>query len=211
MPRDHLKGGRNAIIHKYPAKPSNSHYAEDNGGEPNEFHLTAYLHGPTLMAQWSALKAALNTPGPGTLSHPWEGNRLVQHKGPYNVKRDDKDAGVLEIELTFFETLGGGVFPSVAGVIAASIAGLSTNAIAMALSSFASAFNLPSSPFSQAFVGSILDGMTGQIATSFGSTAGVAAAANVLSANALTNLTGGLDAIALASSLNDYGASGDFE
>lgn len=219
VPKDHLDLGRNTVLHKYPAKPGNGQYAEDNGGIPNEFHLTAYLHGPNLQSDWASLKSALNSPGPGTLNHPWDGNRLCQHHGPAKVTRDDKDSGVLEITLTFYETLGAGVFPSIAGVIAASISGLAGNAIASALGSFAANFQLPQSATSQTYIASLMGGLTGPLNDALGSVSGVAAATHVLGVNSLNGLAEGFSSVAggqdlagsITTALNDYGQSGAFQ
>jgi prophage DNA circulation protein len=188
-PRDHFESGRNAISHRFPAKPSTSHYIEDNGGDPNTFHLTAYLHGPTLMSDWSRLRSALDEPGPGTLNHPWLGAVLVQHKGPYKVQRDDKDSGVLEITLTFIQTAGA-IYPSLGGVIAASLSGLAGTSVAAALGALAGSLKLPSSPISVGFINSIVDGVTGAVHDNFGATATVSAAADVLDSSGVRALAG---------------------
>lgn len=122
-PRDHVEQGRNTIDHHYP--DSNRRYAEDNGFTPPVYHITAYLHGAGLRGQFNALAAALNTPGPGTLAHPWLGSHLCAVKGPWKVVRDDKDSGVLEIEITFLETSPTALFPGAVSGIAALVSGLS--------------------------------------------------------------------------------------
>src|SRR5262249_17175847 len=110
-------------------------YAEDNGGTPPEFHITAYLHGLTLLADFARLRAALNTPGPGTFRHPWYGAQICAVRGPWKVMRDDRDARVLELEICFLVP-GPPAYPSITPSVAASIAYLSTQAVESAWAPF---------------------------------------------------------------------------
>ena len=175
VPRDHASEGRNTIDHKFPNKTDR--YAEDNGGTPPQFNLTCVLHGATLAYDWSRLRSALNVPGPGTLRHPWYGSQLCQVKGPWKVSRDDKDSGVLQIEVEFLVTSNGPSFPSLNGIgIAATITGLSGSAISSIFSSFSSNFSLPVGAVSQNFVTGMLNKIAGSVAGKFGSVENVAAA-----------------------------------
>lgn len=142
VPKDSVSEGRNAIDHLYP--DSNHRFAEDNGYAPPEFTVTAILHGRGLPGQVSALRNALNRPGPGTLKHPWFGSQLVQVAGPYKITREDTNAGVIEFEIKFLVT-GAPILPGLVSGIAAVVSGLASSAIAAIAAQFAAAFpSLPS-------------------------------------------------------------------
>lgn len=140
VPRDHAEEGRVTILHQYP--DSNRVYVEDNGYLPPEFTLTCILHGTNCLGQFRALRAALDTPGPGTLHHPWYGAQFVAAK-KWKVKRDDRDSGVLELECCF-QVTGAAVFPGVASAIAAQVTGLSAAFVAALFSRFVTAYGTPS-------------------------------------------------------------------
>lgn len=182
VPRDHVEEGRNTINHLYPG--SQNRYAEDNGATPPEFHLTCFLHGLDLMARWARLRAALNQPGPGTLMHPWYGAQFCAVKGPYKVVRDDKDSGVLELQICFLVT-GPPVYPSLVTGIAASISTLSAKAIALSFSTFLDEVRSPTSPFSKQYVQDIIAGVGTSAAAQFGSTSSVVTAADDVQSVAL--------------------------
>ena len=176
-PHDHVKEGRNTIDHKYPN--SSYRYAEDNGYTPPEFDMTCVLHGPNLLADFSRLRAALNTPGPGTLRHPWYGAQFCAVKGPWKVSREDRDSGVLELDVTFLVT-GPPAFPGLVSNIAATISTLSASAVAASFAAFTAQFNLPRSPFSQAYIANLMRNTTTVVHAQFPRTADVASAINVV-------------------------------
>lgn len=128
------------VVHKYP--DSNAHYAEYNGQHPNEYHITAYLHGPNLLGQYRALESALNFPGPGTLNHPWHGVRFCAVKGPYKTHREDRDSGVMKVDITFVVT-GPAMFPGNFGAIAALVTGLSSSVTSRLFAQFVADFGDP--------------------------------------------------------------------
>lgn len=140
VPSDSVEAGRNAIRHAYP--DASFHYLEDNGLHPPEFKITAILHGVTLPSQWRALNAALTRPGPGLLKHPWFGNQHVMVDGKFRVQRDDRDAGVLEIEIPFSVT-GPPALPGVLTGVAAYVTGLSSSAITTLFQDFARRYGSP--------------------------------------------------------------------
>ncbi len=140
VPSDQTEEGRHSIIHQYPDSPLR--YVEDNGYCPPEFHVTAVLHGRGLLSQFSALRSALNRPGPGTLHHPYYGTQFVAVIGPWKVKREDKDAGVLELDIKFAVT-GPAVFPGNFGSISAVVTGLASTLISSAFAAFAARYGNP--------------------------------------------------------------------
>lgn len=126
VPKDTLSEGRRIIEHFWP--DSNRRYAEDNGFIPPEFTVTAILHGANLPGQLNSLRNALNTPGPGTLKHPWAGVHRCAVKGPFKIERSDQDGGVITIELCFVRD-DGPIFPSLLSGIPAQVASLASAAI----------------------------------------------------------------------------------
>ncbi len=155
------------------------HYVEPNGVEQGEFHLKCVLAGPNLLGQWSRLKAALDRPAPQTLRHPWLGPKICIARHPWKVTRDDRDIGVLEIEVTFLET-GPPKFPGIVVGIAASISGLSAAAVSLSFANLTANFAVPSGPISQAFVSNIMGGVAGSVLSHFPQVADVAMAARVI-------------------------------
>lgn len=178
VPRDHAEHGVNVVTHRYPGKTS-GHYMEPNGVFEPVFHVHAVLHGPNLMGQYAALQSALNAPMPGTLKHPWHGSQLVIPKHPWKVSRDDKDSGVLTLDITF-HVAGSPAYPSIITGIASSISALSGGVIGSIFSGLASTLAIPSSPFSQAFMGHLMSGVAGNVASQFPATAAMSTAADAI-------------------------------
>lgn len=121
VPSDTAEAGRNVIAHEYP--DSNQRYLEDNGLNVANFQVTAVLHGPNIRSDWAQLHRALTRPGVGTLAHPWWGHRRVAVMGRYRVRRDDRNAGVLEVEIPFGETSGANL-PGVLSSVPATVGSL---------------------------------------------------------------------------------------
>lgn len=137
VPKDTLEEGRRTIDHQW--VDSNRRYAEDNGFIPPEFKLNIILAGPNLAGQVASLRAALNTPGPGTLKHPWAGVHRCAVKGPFRIEREDRDAGVIQLEVTFLRD-DGPVFIAVLSGIPAVVAGLASGATGSIVGAFPSVF-----------------------------------------------------------------------
>lgn len=176
-PNDKDQGGVNCVHHKFPG--SRSHYVEPNGVEQGEYHLKCVLHGPDLLGQWSRLQAALDTPAVGTLKHPWLGVKLCVARAPWHVTRDDRDIGVLEVEVTFLET-GPPKFPGIVVGIAASISGLSASAISLSFANLTANFAVPTGQISSAYVSSVMGGVAASVLSRFPQVADVALASRVI-------------------------------
>jgi hypothetical protein len=125
-PSDTAEEGRNNIEHQY---PDGGRFLEDNGRNETNFRITAILHGPNVRSDFARLKRALMRPGPGTLQHPWWGRKRVAVMGRYSVRRDDRDAGVLELDIPLGVTSGNS-FPSLVSGIPASVGALAQAAFA---------------------------------------------------------------------------------
>ncbi|MFP3921671.1 MAG: DNA circularization N-terminal domain-containing protein, partial [Dichotomicrobium sp.] len=145
VPRDSFQGGRNSIEHEYP--DASRRFVEDNGLIPSRFRITAVVHGRGATGRLRALKAALDTPGPGTLLHPYFGAQFVSVIGPYRGHREDRDSGVFVLEITFAVT-GPPAFPGTVAGIAAAVSGLSAGAITSMFEAFSAVFPRPQSAFS---------------------------------------------------------------
>lgn len=126
VPSDETSEGRTTLDHLYP--DSNFRYAEDNGGIPPKFKISAIVAEPNLPAKLRALRNALTAQGPGTLKHPWCGSQFVQVDGDYSIKRSDKTSGHVELEIKFLVT-GPPQFPRLASGIAAVVTGLRANSL----------------------------------------------------------------------------------
>jgi prophage DNA circulation protein len=145
VPNDEIDEGRNAISHEYP--DASYRYVEDNGVIPARFRLRAVLHGDNLPGKLSRLRTALMRPGPGVLKHPYLGTQFVQVDGTYSVTREDRDSGVIELDLKFAVT-GAPIFPGLVSGIPAVVSGLVGSAITAAYESFLLAYRTPASPTS---------------------------------------------------------------
>lgn len=178
VPHDSAEEGRNTIGHLYP--DSNRRYAEDNGYTPPEFHVTAILRGTGLMAKFSALRSALNRAGPGTLKHPWYGSQYVAVVGPWKVTRDDKDSGVLTLDIKFAVT-SGSLYPGLVAGIAATVTSLAGATISTLMADLGAAWSVPRNAVSGSAVASALSAIGTQVAQSFGSVSDLTGAATAMS------------------------------
>lgn len=136
VPKDSFEDGRNTIDHLYP--DSSLHYMEDNGKHPEEFSVTAILHGANLPAKLRRLKSALNTPGPGTLKHPYFGSKFVAVCGPYKGERTDSNSGVITLEIKFKVT--GPPLTSLVSGISAVVSSLAGSAVSALYAAFVTTY-----------------------------------------------------------------------
>lgn len=177
-PHDMAEEGRNTIDHKYP--DSNVRYAEDNGYIPPEFKMTCVLHGNSVLSDFSALRSALNQPGPGTLHHPWYGAQFCAVKGPWKVTREDRQSGVLELDVCFLVT-GPAVFPGRTSTIAALVTGLSATFVNDLFTLFQNTYGTPSmSAVTETFMANQVTAVADTFLTAFGSVEAVQTSANHL-------------------------------
>jgi prophage DNA circulation protein len=101
-------GGRRAIPHAYPLK--NVGWTEDNGAELTQQQISGILLGADYLDKLNKLLAALNTPGPGELVHPWYGVQQVQ-AGKVTHRLSTQEGGIAYISFEVFEA-GQQLFPS---------------------------------------------------------------------------------------------------
>ena len=101
-------GGRRAIPHAYPKKEVG--WTEDHGAVLTQQQINAILLGSDYQAQFNRLLAALNTPGPGELVHPWFGVQQVQ-VGKVTHKLSTEQGGIAYVSFEVFEA-GEQLFPT---------------------------------------------------------------------------------------------------
>lgn len=101
-------GGRRAIPHAYPKKEVG--WTEDHGAVLTQEQINAKLLGRDYQTQLNRLLAALNTPGPGELVHPWFGVQKVQI-GKVTHKLSTEEGGIAYVSFEVFEA-GEQLFPS---------------------------------------------------------------------------------------------------
>lgn len=100
--------GRRAIPHAYPRK--NVGWTEDNGAELTQQQISGILLGADYLDKLNRLLAALNTPGPGELVHPWYGVQQVQ-AGKVTHRLSTQEGGIAYISFEVFEA-GQQLFPT---------------------------------------------------------------------------------------------------
>lgn len=91
--------GRRTVTHEF--VQSDDPYVEDLGSTPRVINLTAFVLGRDYMAGRDALQNALDTPGPGTLVHPWYGSITVCLSAPAQISHSAQDGGMVVFTLTF--------------------------------------------------------------------------------------------------------------
>lgn len=101
-------GGRRAIPHAYPKKEVG--WTEDHGAVLTQEQINGILLGSDYQEKLNGLLAALNTPGPGELVHPWFGVQQVQ-VGKVTHKLSTEEGGIAYVSFEVFEA-GEQLFPT---------------------------------------------------------------------------------------------------
>ncbi|MFN3686094.1 DNA circularization N-terminal domain-containing protein [Salinarimonas sp.] len=126
-------GGRSLVEHDFPKR--DEPYFEDMRRQTRRMVVVGYTIGPLYDIQRSALVAACEAEGPGTLVHPTLGEILVRCEFVGNVERRE-DGGFAQIDMTFVEA-GGDPGPTTS----VSTAGLIETAARAAVSAIVGALN----------------------------------------------------------------------
>jgi len=95
-----LTGGRRAVIDELPQTDEGATLTEDLGLKAREFAVTGFVIGDGYMNDRDALIAALETPGPGLLVHPFRGDVNVQPLD-YNVRESSAEGGLAAFTMHF--------------------------------------------------------------------------------------------------------------
>jgi prophage DNA circulation protein len=90
--------GRKIVLHEY--VNSSERFVEDLGQLPGKFTVQAFVHGADWRARADALRAALNTSGPGELVLPVFGAQNV-YALPYSVDSSHREVGEIRFTLEF--------------------------------------------------------------------------------------------------------------
>lgn len=131
--------GRAHAVHEYPLvdKPS----TEDLGRNADEFTVQGYLIGADYDVDRDRLiKACRDTPGPGRLVHPYQGEKNVVCRG-MRIRESSKDGGMCMVSMTFIEA-GELVTPAIATDGRLDIASKAAGLISRAKASFGERFSI---------------------------------------------------------------------
>lgn len=100
------EGGRRTFLHKYPF--NDEPYLEDFGKEPGVYRVEAYIvqsadNAYDYFPHRNLLIEALEEYGPGTLVHPFLGQRNVGVQGNYQLKESFTEGGIARFTITFVD------------------------------------------------------------------------------------------------------------
>lgn len=93
--------GRRIALHEYPLR--DKPWAEDLGRAARRVSVDAIVIGDDYMSARDALLAAIETPGPGTLVHPYLGEIQVVPVELARVRESTAEGGLARISLSFVE------------------------------------------------------------------------------------------------------------
>jgi prophage DNA circulation protein len=93
--------GRRTVLHEYPQRDKAT--SEDMGQKADQFTVEAIVIGPNYFKERDALIAALKERGPGTLVHPWYGQRTVALASPVRIVESMDEGGMARFTLEFVE------------------------------------------------------------------------------------------------------------
>ncbi len=132
--------GRRIVSIELPGTDITLH--EDLGLATGQIRVTALLAGDDYIEQARAMQAACETPGPGTLVHPWLGEMLVVLKDAADISFRSTELRTVQVRLTFERWSDGAGLAvglstlaaiadaaDVLGAIAGDLAGLAADAI----------------------------------------------------------------------------------
>ncbi|BGI52720.1 MAG: DNA circularization N-terminal domain-containing protein [Candidatus Hamiltonella defensa (Ceratovacuna japonica)] len=98
---DEATFGRRVQTHEYPNR--DKPYTEDLGRATRRFQITAYLVGEDYLVQRDRLIAAIETPGPGTLVHPYYGELSVCMEGDVRVSHSGREGRLCRVSFSVVE------------------------------------------------------------------------------------------------------------
>lgn len=93
--------GRRVQTHEYPNR--DKPYTEDLGRATRRFTVSAYLIGDDYIDQRDRLIAAVDTPGPGTLVHPYYGEMAICVDGEVRVSHSNSEGRMCRVSFSFVE------------------------------------------------------------------------------------------------------------
>ncbi|QPC44009.1 DNA circularization N-terminal domain-containing protein [Kaustia mangrovi] len=134
---DEFAGGRKAVKHEYPQR--DFAYVEDLGRKGRSFPIDGYVIGPDYLGPLNALISALEGEGPGTLVHPYHGERTVAVTG-FRVRHTRDEGGMARISIDFEETSEAGLFPSISGSLVSAVRSAAGSSLLSVASSFVAGY-----------------------------------------------------------------------
>lgn len=93
--------GRRVQVHEYPNR--DKPYTEDLGRATRRFTINAYLIGNDFFEDRDRLIVAIDTPGPGTLVHPYYGEIAVCIDGEVRVSHSGRDGRMCRVSFNVVE------------------------------------------------------------------------------------------------------------
>ena len=157
--------GRRLARHDYPGRDLSYH--EDLGRKTREFTIRAFVLGPDYAAARDALIEAVETPGPGTLVHPYLGSLTVAVTAA-RLRESTAEGGAAEFDLSFEET-GENRYPERGTDTAAAVDAASDEALIAVSTDFESAFGTAGKA---SWVGEQAQGLAGDALSDIGGAAG---------------------------------------
>lgn len=94
--------GRRTVVHEFPGKKFPT--VEDMGAATGRNTLTAYVVGPSYLAERNELYKAFKKAGPGVLVHPYWGTMVVTVDGPVRINETPDEGGVARFVLAVVES-----------------------------------------------------------------------------------------------------------
>lgn len=108
VPDTSSESGRRVVEYLFPGVDAAAY--DDFGRAPGLVYISGLIIGDDYRAKGMALEAAFNTPGPGTLIHPWLGPMTVIMEEPGQIYFSDRELRVLRFTAAFKRmTSGGGI------------------------------------------------------------------------------------------------------
>lgn len=93
--------GRRQVLHEFPQ--IDTPYTEDMGRSADEFSVEGYVIGQNYhLALQALIDACRDEAGPGTLIHPYRGEKLVVCRG-LKVRESSEEGGMATVVMTFIE------------------------------------------------------------------------------------------------------------
>lgn len=143
VPSDSLVLGRRNQVHEYPLR--DDAYVEDLGLKVREYSFEAIVIGPGYEAARDKLIAALEEPGPGTLSHPDYGTLQVAITSA-RMRRNSRERGKVTFSISFVPSEGTPRYPSSTVDTAAAVETAADSASAAAVKDFTRVFSVEGQP-----------------------------------------------------------------
>lgn len=135
--------GRKVVRHEYPMR--DDAFVEDLGRRGRSFILNAYVLGPDYFADRDRLIDACEEGGPGTLVHPYLGEKQVA-VGDLSVTENVDEGGIVRFTIEFLETAEKALEPRASVDTASAVISAADSAIASVRDAFTTAYRIVSEP-----------------------------------------------------------------